>query len=143
MEENVFVYGTLMFPDVFKEIVGYYPDYINACVNGYERRSVIGQSVRCSYPALVVGGDTLQGKLIKGVSSSAMVLLDQYEGSEYTRIKFDVIVGQTIIKASTYIWNFTSENTLGDIWDVENFYQNDLSNYLKKLDFGSKSFCLS
>lgn len=143
MEENLFVYGTLMFPDVYREIVGHYPDYLNASLKGFERKSVLGKSIKCPYPALVVGDGVLEGKLIKNVTSSAMVLLDQYEGKEYSRIKVDVVVGNEMISASSYIWNFTSDNMLGDVWDVAKFYEDELSDYLKDLSLGSKSFCLS
>ena len=143
MKNNLFVYGTLMFPDVYQQVVGHYPAYQEVVLKGFERRRVVHNGEPCAYPALVVDDNQIIGKLIENVSSAAMVLLDRYEGEEYTRLKVNVWSGNKVTSAYTYIWNFTSEDQLGDIWDPEAFYKDELSDYLRMMALGNSTFCLS
>ena len=143
MTTNLFVYGTLMYPDVFRQVVGHFPTFKDVVLKGYERRRVVHKGEACAYPALVVGESIIAGKLIENISSAAMVLLDKYEGGEYSRLKVNVWEGNKVIPAYTYIWNFTSEDQLGDIWDANSFYKNELSDYLKKMILDNHTFCLS
>lgn len=132
-----------MFPDVYHQVVGHYPAYQDVVLKGFERRRVLHNGEPCAYPALVVGDSAISGKLIENVSSAAMVLLDKYEGEEYTRLKVNVWSGNKVIPAYTYIWSFTSDDQLGDIWDPEKFYKEELTAYLRKMSLDSSAFCLS
>lgn len=143
MKINLFVYGTLMYPDVYHHVVGHYPEYKDVVLKGFERRRVVHNGEPCAYPALVVGDSYIEGKLIEDVSSAAMVLLDKYEGEEYSRLKVNVWSGNRVIPAYTFIWNFTSDDHLGDEWDPAKFYKNELTDYLKSMSLGNSAFCLS
>lgn len=77
MPAHLFVYGTLMFPAVFRAVTGTEPRTMAGTVRGYARRCVVGKS----YPVLVEeAGQYVEGKLCLDVSNEALALLDAYEG---------------------------------------------------------------
>ena len=87
MREEVFVYGTLMWPSVLEAVLGRRPDARPAVITGFIRRRVKEQH----YPALV-HADTpsppppllpLVRGLLLAVDSREVRLLDNYEDDEY------------------------------------------------------------
>ncbi len=84
MSDNtqLFVYGTLMWPEILKAVIDRIPVMEDALLEGY-RRLKIKDAV---YPALIKAeSHSVQGKLIRGLNYNEIVLIDDYEGDEYER----------------------------------------------------------
>ena len=82
--KNIFVYGTLMYDEIWKSIVeGKYEKDI-AIINGYERLNVKNEV----YPALVERlSSSVKGVVRKNVSSSDIDRLNVFEGKYYKLTK--------------------------------------------------------
>lgn len=99
MFTDLFVYGTLMYPELYRKITGEEPDYIPAELRHYSVRRLNERS----YPGLIkrIGGRSI-GLLVRNVSEQAMELLHEYEGEEYKVVEVSVTCEGQRVKAKTY-----------------------------------------
>lgn len=83
MSTNLFVYGTLMFPEIWGMLVE--ADYPSAPVvlPGYRRTRIVGDC----YPVIRPGhhSDTVTGQTYRDISSTDLHRLDLFEGPFYER----------------------------------------------------------
>ncbi|WP_344863349.1 gamma-glutamylcyclotransferase family protein [Planomonospora alba] len=76
----LFVYGTLMFPEVLRALLGRVPDSAPAEVAGWRAARLPGRV----YPVLVPAPEgTARGLLITGLTAAEWRVLDEYEGPMY------------------------------------------------------------
>ena len=88
---NLFVYGTLMFPEVWRRVAGGEHRRQSATLRNYAAYRVRGEP----YPVLAPApGATVSGAIVYGVEDDVLTRLDAYEGDLYVRI--DVEVATTI-----------------------------------------------
>jgi gamma-glutamylcyclotransferase (GGCT)/AIG2-like uncharacterized protein YtfP len=93
--ETVFVYGTLRDKDTRKRLCGrdvYTENY--DCLKGFELSSIHDENQ--SFPILVendLSDQIINGEIIE-LSRSELLLIDQYEGSFYRRIKITLESGK-------------------------------------------------
>lgn len=88
---NLFVYGSLMKPDVLSRFVSGKPKLLSATLRGFAK----GDLRSIPYPAIVSRANSrVLGKLVVSVPNSAWALLDEYEGALYRRISVAVITEQ-------------------------------------------------
>ena len=81
--QHVFVYGTLLFPEVVKGLTGYSFQTIEATLNGYHRCTVKNSD----YPAIVKKpGSQVDGKILLNLDNRSYEILRFFEGDEYHRI---------------------------------------------------------
>jgi gamma-glutamylcyclotransferase (GGCT)/AIG2-like uncharacterized protein YtfP len=93
---NLFTYGSLMFPEVWGRVVdGRYRSQ-GATLRGFVRRQVRGET----YPAIVPGaaGSCLEGVLYHGILPHDLARLDRFEGDCYVRTAVGVLsaAGSTV-----------------------------------------------
>lgn len=117
---HLFAYGTLMCPDIMREVSGVSLVHVRAALNGYRRWCVRGEE----YPALVPDGDgRVEGVLYRGVPDCAWQRLDLFEGDMYTRTGVDVGIGtsttlgaQTYVVRPEYVWQLDRRE-----WSLDGF----------------------
>lgn len=128
---SVFIYGTLMAPQVLKGLIGRVPDLVKPAILSNYRRHPVKEHV---FPGIIpcsTGASTTKGLLLEGLSENELKVLDWYEGEEYIRrdvkVKCDGISHET----QCYVWsNPLSELDLTQGWDYDTFRETKLDWYL-------------
>lgn len=89
---SIFVYGTLMAPEVLKVLIGRVPESMDpAILTNYVRHPVKNEV----FPGMIPSNndDETHGLLLQGLSERDVSRLDWFEGDEYVHQKVQVIVG--------------------------------------------------
>ena len=122
---NLFVYGTLMFEEVIRELVGTMPIHRAALAKDVTRPQFEGQD----YPGLVeCPGRDVSGLLFTGLRAETLLIFDKFEGSEYERRPVQLAVGT----AEAYFVRDEYRDRLSTIeWDPEAFRRDKLEAYLE------------
>ncbi|MBN1821227.1 MAG: gamma-glutamylcyclotransferase [Prolixibacteraceae bacterium] len=124
---NLFVYGTLMFPEIVKRLTG--KSFISepAVLKGFRRYSVKG----CDYPAIVKeAGFEINGLLLLQVEDKSLQIITDFEEHQFKIKKITVICGNKNVDAVTFIWNDDPNLLKNKDWNINNFRNNYLSSYL-------------
>lgn len=109
---KLFVYGTLMWPEVMAAVTGRSIEGRSAVLNGVRRVRVRGEV----YPALIPGDDTVEGVLFENLTELDLAALDCFEGAEYERLPVTVCCGTFAVEAAAY---FASEAGLPLLEDCD------------------------
>lgn len=79
---SLFVYGTLMYPERIKHLLGRCPDALSASLPGYARFLVRN----ATYPGIITAaGARTDGKIYLNLTDTELRRLDQYESDLYDR----------------------------------------------------------
>jgi len=127
---NVFTYGSLMIPSVMAAVTGKRFQVMKACLNGYARFKVKGES----YPGIVYQpGAATDGVVHCDVDELSLKLLDEFEGELYKRVSVRIEVDQSgSLNAETYLFAPKHLRRLSsDPWDFEEFKKEHLQEFLK------------
>lgn len=121
---NLLAYGTLMAPDIMKEVSGGVWGSIPVILEGYRRYGIRGEQ----YPGIVRADEgQVEGVLYLDVSPEAITRLDLFEGKTYSREPVRVLQKSEGIpfEAMTYVVKpeFVHLLTL-ESWDFNNFVKN-------------------
>lgn len=103
---NLFVYGTLLFPEIRELVGGRIFEFHPAVLHGYKIRRVND----ATFPAIVKTSNPtsqVNGEVLFDVSRSELALFDAYEDSFYLRDEVQVSLtkeneGSTVLKTSVY-----------------------------------------
>ncbi len=88
-KENLFVYGTLMEPDVLKKVIGRTAKGFPDILQGYKKSVVrIGNG---AYPVIFHGSGSHVKGLIISVTPQELELIDEYETGVYKRKKVNCL----------------------------------------------------
>ncbi len=126
---NLFVYGSLIIPEVFAAVTGIHRQPKPSWIAGYARYCLVDRS----YPGLVPeAGAKTHGAVYIDLGSEALNLLDRFEGSLYART--DVLShssdGQSYA-SSVYVIKDSSRHLIDHRdWDLDAFRTNHLSAFL-------------
>ena len=126
---NVFVYGTLMFDDVWVALIKNRYHKINARLEGYKRLEVNGEV----YPGVIKAKESdVDGVLMLGVRGVDMLVLDRFEGEFYRRSQVVVSAKDGgVHQAQAYIFRHKYRYMLGDAeWDVDKFKKSGIEVFL-------------
>lgn len=118
---ELFVYGTLMNPKVFRTVTkseALAPP-TPLTLSGFKRVTVKSQV----YPALVPCKDASVHGLLLNVSRKQLETLDVFETDDYKRVDMDGV--------DVYLWNKSILGLDNREWDYENFVKNDLEGWLE------------
>ena len=101
MTAHLFAYGSLMFPEVWERIVSERCDSAPATLEGYSRRTIVGEP----YPGIVAAEtERVAGVVYFDLSPEAMARLDAFEGEWYRRATETLILEDgTTVKAEVYV----------------------------------------
>jgi hypothetical protein len=120
---NIMTYGTLMVPEIMREVSGCVLDSVEVILDKYQRYAVQGEQ----YPGIISDAEGhVEGVLYLDVPPEAVNRLDVFEGDMYSREpvavrkKKDGIVmeGMAYVVKAGYVKMLTDE-----IWDYQNFLQ--------------------
>lgn len=147
MTSKLFVYGTLMAPEVVNILLDRVP-YNQKCrliqmattpSTVYRRHPVRSQV----FPGMILANnnttttttsESIPGILYRGLTVTEMKRLDYFESTEYEKKPCTVVVTEKdnqVEQAVTYIWtNPQSELVLEQEWSYEYFRDNHLQDYL-------------
>lgn len=118
MNGNIFTYGSLMFDEVWCQVVtGRYPSE-PALLDHHQRHALTG----LSYPGVVATpGAQVAGRLYRDVSAADIARLDAFEGPEYRRDALQVVlVSGEHVSAWTYLW-LDPQRLSGQPWETDAF----------------------
>ncbi len=131
---NLFVYGTLLFPELVSALTQKSYKSTSALLKNYRVTEIFDGENPRSYPALIpMLGAEAKGKLLFDVDEKAIGILDFYEGDEYEKININLSVDGANYQAITYAWIGTGDEELKGDWNPNEFESNHLSYYLKEV----------
>lgn len=117
---DLFVYGTLRFPEVLDALLGRVPRLSPARVEGWRAAALPGRV----YPGLVAAPGVAEGLLVHGLSPDELEVLHAYEDVDYDVVELALADGRT---ALAYRW-------LGEVadedWDPDRFAAEVLAAYV-------------
>jgi len=131
--ERVFVYGTLLFPEMASAVAGRPLPFREAVLPGFARRGL----ARRPYPGLLAApGEETPGRLLETLDAAALARLDRYEGALYERVRVRVRAADA--PAPEEAWTFLLREAHRDLalatpWDPEAFAAAHLARYLEAL----------
>lgn len=119
-DSTTFVYGTLLYPENLRVLLGRVPPIVPAEVSGFARFSIADEQ----YPGVIRAGpeSSVRGALLTGLSADEMDLLDAFEGDEYERVVVEAtpVAGGDPAKTGVYLFKRTEALTQAP-WDPEAF----------------------
>jgi gamma-glutamylcyclotransferase (GGCT)/AIG2-like uncharacterized protein YtfP len=120
----LFVYGTLMYPEVLDVLLGRTPDMAPASLHGW-RAAALADRV---YPGLVAAPGAASGRLLLGLDAHEMEVLDAFEDVLYERRLLELVDGG---QAMTYVW-LDATQVLPHDWDAHHFVTTELTAYIAR-----------
>lgn len=127
----LFVYGTLLFPEILDALLSRVPHYLDATLPAYRRFSIHDGPYVRPYPAILPEPKALvKGILLLELSKEEGQILDAYEGEDYTKTTCVVTCGSELVDAHVYVWRADQRGQLRGNWDPGNFQSNYLNAYL-------------
>jgi len=129
--EHLFVYGSLLFPELVTALTGKSFFYSPFILNGFKRYRVRG----CDYPAIVEETESkAEGLLIENVDKNSMEILTFFEGEEYQKQQITVFNSvKKEITAATFVW-IADKNLLENReWSAIEFKRKLLDYYLNEI----------
>lgn len=126
--KNIFVYGTLMFDEVWQQLSLNHYHKLDAVLCDYIRLKVRDEE----YPGIKPSnGNRVSGELILNVCTKDIKQLDMFEGEYYRREQVIVCSGETPYLAETYVFRKIYHSLLtNEEWEVEAFQKNGLPTFL-------------
>jgi len=121
--EALFVYGSLLFPEVLRILIGRVPDRTPATALGWRVAALPDRA----YPVLVPGEDTVAGQLITGLSADEWRILDAFEDPVYELHRLTLADGR---QGLAYV-SSDADGTLPEDWSTESFAAHGLAAYLE------------
>lgn len=137
MRKSLFAYGTLMDPDIMREVSGDVHRCRDARLDGYRRFAVRG----ATYPGIVPqDGSSVEGKLYDAIPDGAWTRLDRFEGEVYRRTSVAVTMADgTVHDAQTYVVAPEFFGILSkDAWNLGTFIKDGKDLFLREYGGFSK-----
>lgn len=128
---NVFVYGTLLVPELMRVVSGREYPSVEAIAHGYARSRLAGRV----YPGIVAtAGSQAPGRVYLEVSQESLRRLDYFEGPEYVRGPLEVTLQDgSRLDALAYIVPSEKRSLLtGEAWGVDHFRARDCQAFVER-----------
>jgi gamma-glutamylcyclotransferase (GGCT)/AIG2-like uncharacterized protein YtfP len=124
---NLFTYGSLMFPEVWKRVVHHQYRSAIGTIHGFRRVCVRDKE----HPALVIakGGAPIEGRVYFDVSDADIARLDHFETHRYARVGVAAIIDGKPIAADAYLALHHDELSDAD-WDAAKFEREGLPKFM-------------
>ena len=135
----MFVYGTLMFPEVWERVVQTKSWGRPGVLNDYRRFKVNIRDIG-NYPAIVPEkGATVTGLVMYDLTEEQVTQADHFEGvaapsQPYFREQLTIVLDDETVQANAYVAGPGLMEYLGGPWDPIAFRQNELEHYLRLID---------
>jgi len=121
---DLFIYGSLLFPEVMRTLLGRVPDSTSAAAAGWRVAALAGRV----YPALVPAEAVATGRLVTGFTPKEWRLIDAFEDDVYELRRLTLSDGR-------YGWAYicaSGPGAPGGDWDIDAFERDHLTSYLKR-----------
>jgi gamma-glutamylcyclotransferase (GGCT)/AIG2-like uncharacterized protein YtfP len=129
MPSNLFTYGTLTFPEVWRRIdVGEFPSQ-RATLPGFS----IYRVKDAVFPGIVRAepDDHVNGVLYLDLDDDALFELDAYESDLYDRIPVIAATDEGPVECTAFVIPDSRRHALSnEVWDAERFEKHQLAKYL-------------
>ncbi|WP_167610364.1 gamma-glutamylcyclotransferase family protein [Maribellus sediminis] len=126
--QHVFVYGTLLFPEILEGLTGRTFSVQKAELYNFKRLRV----AEGDYPAIIAAeGESVSGMLVLNVDARSMELLRFYEGEDYDCRKLEVKLKKQSVFAHVFTWNNDPGLLTESDWNLKNFEQHFLQDYIR------------
>jgi gamma-glutamylcyclotransferase (GGCT)/AIG2-like uncharacterized protein YtfP len=130
MNNSLFVYGTLMVPEIKEALLQRKVKTKDAILEGFSANCIIYGQYVTEYPFLKPGaGKTVKGKIIYPLSGMDLSLIKYYEGSEYILANVSVIVDGKEMDVPTFMCKKKDRVEYGPLWEYDKFVCEHLVNY--------------
>jgi gamma-glutamylcyclotransferase (GGCT)/AIG2-like uncharacterized protein YtfP len=125
---NLFVYGALMYNEVWNSIVVGKHEKISAQLPGYKRLKVKDEE----YPGIVTGDGTVKGFIWFDVDDENISRLDNFEAKCYERVEeYAQDMNGQDIKVDVYRIRENYKTILEDVeWDIKHFEKSGLKKFI-------------
>ncbi|CAO5175793.1 putative gamma-glutamylcyclotransferase [Frankia sp. AiPs1] len=121
----LFVYGTLMFPEVLAILLGRVPRMERAAVAGWRAAGLRDRL----YPGLVPDpASQTSGQVLLGLDTAQTGVLDAFEGVAYEVGPLVLTDGRAVF---AYLWKDLAEVT-AQVWDPQAFSERHLDDYARR-----------
>ncbi|MEV4238909.1 MULTISPECIES: gamma-glutamylcyclotransferase family protein [unclassified Nocardia] len=121
--DQLFVYGTLQFPEVLGELIGRCPELVAAELTGWRVAALPGRV----YPGLVpAAGGVARGVVLSGLDAGEWAVLDAFEDDEYELRR---VQPGPATSAWTYVWTSVVAQ---DNWYAERFAAEHLGAFVAR-----------
>lgn len=87
--DRLFAYGSLMFDEVLRVLIGRAPDRTPATVEGWRAAALPGRV----YPVLVPAATRASGLVLSGITPAEWRILDAYEDDLYDLVRLPLVDG--------------------------------------------------
>ncbi|HEU5161128.1 MAG TPA: gamma-glutamylcyclotransferase family protein [Streptosporangiaceae bacterium] len=123
--ESLFVYGTLLFADIVRALIGRVPDRTAASAAGWRAAALPG----LAYPGLVrAPGATADGLLLTGLTPAEWQVIDAFENGGYDLAEVALVDGRS---GWAYTWA-ADIAPLPEDWSAEEFAVRHLADYVAR-----------
>jgi gamma-glutamylcyclotransferase (GGCT)/AIG2-like uncharacterized protein YtfP len=123
----LFVYGTLLFDEIARALLGRVPSRGRATVPGWRVAPLIG----VGYPALVPALDAVaRGELLTDLSWAERRVLDDYEGDQYRLALLTAASGRLVW---SYVRGPAARPAAEGTWRRDDFARHELAAFLGRL----------
>lgn len=128
--QHLFVYGSLLFPELVEKLTGKRFNSVPAILQGYRRLAI----KECDYPAIITeAASEVKGILLLNVDKESMRLLTFYEGRDYVESNVEVISEKQNYNATAFVWDNDASFLENFDWDQNSFKENSLSFYIDRV----------
>jgi gamma-glutamylcyclotransferase (GGCT)/AIG2-like uncharacterized protein YtfP len=121
---DLFVYGSLLFPEVMRVLIGRVPATTPAALAGWRIAALPGRV----YPALVPAEALAKGQLVIDLTPKEWQTLDAFEDPVYDLRRLTLTDGRD---AWAYVCPDHTDASPHD-WDIHTFERDHLTDYLKR-----------
>jgi len=130
--ETLFVYGTLLCPELVTALTGKVFESEEAVLRGYSRYAIVEHGWPREYPAIARDPEgAVEGLLLFHVDRISLALLDEYEDSEYFREEVSAFCSKGDKTAYTYVWDPSLNHMLTSGWSLQEFRNKHLDRYIQ------------
>jgi gamma-glutamylcyclotransferase (GGCT)/AIG2-like uncharacterized protein YtfP len=128
--QHLFVYGSLLFPELIEKLTGKNFGFLPAVLFGFQRLAVKGSD----YPAIVPKvNKKVDGMLVLDVDRKSMKILTYFEGDEYRKEDVVVFSENKTYNATAFVWNENLKFLEKFDWDLFSFRETSLKVYLERV----------
>ena len=130
-DESLFVYGTLLIPDLLHALFGKKIYSIPAVLENHSVYTSLNKGVESDYPFLVQENlCKTKGKVLYGLNKADWELLSFYESDEYELKEVNVKIPSGLISVKTYYPKNELSIIKGNTWNIDRFIEECLPKYL-------------
>jgi gamma-glutamylcyclotransferase (GGCT)/AIG2-like uncharacterized protein YtfP len=133
---HLFAYGTLMFPEIWRRLIGREVATVTATLAGY----AVYRVSNGSYPVMVSAdsGAEVHGVIYFNVDQPAIAILDEYESSMYDRVAVTAMAGDgRSVECQAYVLpEARRAYASNEPWDADRYARESLAGDLRSLEEG-------